>query len=213
MAAPSGLIATEISTSQINLSWTDNDGGVATAYDIDRSTTNTGGFAQIATVGSGATAYTNTGLTTNTTYYYEVDAVDAVATSAFSSIANADTLGIPSSLTATTASYTQINLAWTDNDGGSATAYDIDRSTTSTGGFTQIATVGSGATAYSNTGLSAGSYSYEVQAVIASRSSAFSNIANAQTPATEVGGVVTDNFYGTNGTGAGRPSGRSSAAR
>ena len=93
LAAPSSLSATAASSSQINLTWTDNDGGAATAYDVDRSTTSTGGFAQIATVGSGATSYSDTGLTASTTYYYEVDAVNATTTSAFSNIANATTSG------------------------------------------------------------------------------------------------------------------------
>ncbi len=145
LAAPSGLSASTASSTQINLAWTDNDGGVATAYDIDRSTTSTGGFAQIATVGAGVAAYTNTGLTEGTQYFYEVDAVNAITTSAFSNIANAVTpLAAPSGLSATDSSSSQINLAWTDNDGGVATSYGIDRSTTSTGGFAQIATVGAG---------------------------------------------------------------------
>ncbi len=185
LAAPSGLIAIEYSPSQINLKWTDNDGGVATAYDIDRSTTNTGGFAQIGTAAANATAYTDSSVASSTTYFYEVDAVDAVATSAFSNMATSNTsttLGAPTSLTATDAASTQINLAWTDNDGGVATAYDIDRSTTSTGGFSQIATVGAGSTAYSDTGLTDNTlYFYEVQASASWTTSTFSNIANAMT--------------------------------
>ncbi len=145
MAAPSGLTATAASTTQINLAWTDNDGGSATGYDIDRSTSGFGGWSQIATVGSGVAAYTNTGLTNGTKYYYEVQAFNSSTTSGFSVAANAvTTLSAPSSLSATAASTSQINLAWTDNDGSVATAYDIDRSTTSTGGFAQIATVGAG---------------------------------------------------------------------
>ena len=92
-------------------------------------------------MGTGVTAYTNTGLTNGKQYFYEVDALDAVTTSAFSNIANAVTaMNAPSGLTATDFSTSQINLTWTDNDAGSATAYDIDRSTTSTGGFSQVGT-------------------------------------------------------------------------
>ncbi len=183
LAAPSGLSASAVSISQINLTWTDNDGGAATAYDIDRSTNSTTGFAQIATVGTGATAYTNTGLSEGTKYYYEILAANSVTTSAFSAVTGATTtITAPSGLSATTASTTQINLGWTNNDAGTATAYDIDRSTTSTGGFAQIATVGAGVTAYTNTGLTDGTqYFYEVAAADAATTSAFSNIANAIT--------------------------------
>ncbi len=93
MVAPSGLTATEVNGSNraqsIDLAWTDNDGGAATAYDIDRSTTSTGGFAQIGTAAAGATAYTDSTVFPSTTYYYEVDAVNSSTTSAFSNIANA----------------------------------------------------------------------------------------------------------------------------
>ncbi len=189
LAAPSGLTATAASTSQINLAWTDNDGGAATAYNIDRSTTSTGGFTQIATVGAGVAAYTNTGLTDGVKYYYEVDAVNAVTVSSFSNIANAiTTLAAPSSLTAVAASSSQITLTWTANDSGSATAYDIDRSTTSTGGFAQVGTAGSGATAYSDTGLTASTlYYYVVDAVDSYTTSAFSNIAHATTSSGTLG--------------------------
>ena len=160
-------------------------------------------------MGAGATAYTNTGLTDGTQYFYEVDAVDAATTSAFSNIANAvTTMAAPSGLTAaqqtnTSSRVQQVNLAWTDNDGGAATAYDIDRSTTSTSGFTQIATVGSGATAYTDTAVfPSTTYYYEVDAVNSSTTSTFSNVANAAVPTNEVGAVVTDYWYdaGVNGS-------------
>ena len=203
LAAPSGLTAAAASSSQINLTWADNDGGSATAYDIDRSTTSTGGLSQVGTAGSGATSYSDTGLSASTTYYYEVDAVNATTTSAFSNIAHATTsggtFGAPSGLTATAASTSQINLAWTDNDGGLATAYDIDRSTTSTGGFSQIATAAAGATAYTNTGLTDGTrYFYEVDAVDATSTSAFSNIANAVTNLAAPSGLTATEVNGSN---------------
>ncbi len=201
LAAPSGLTATEVSTSQINLTWTDNDGGLATSYAIDRSTTSTGGFAQIGTAASGATAYTDSTVASNTTYYYEVDAVDAVTTSAFSNVAGASTLGIPTTVNATAVSVGQIDLTWVDHDGGVATSYNIDRSTTNTGGFTQIATVGSGATAYTDSPLfPSTTYYYEVQAVDGTLISALSSPGNATTPTNEVGSVASDDFFGTNGS-------------
>ncbi|MBV5330908.1 fibronectin type III domain-containing protein, partial [bacterium] len=67
-AAPTNLIATVISKSQINLTWTDNSGN-ETGFRIERckgaTCTN---FALIATVGANVTSYSNTKLTANTTY-------------------------------------------------------------------------------------------------------------------------------------------------
>ncbi len=107
----------------------------------------------------------------------------------------------PSSLSATATSSSQIALNWTDNDGGSATSYNIDRSTDDLS-FSQIATVGAGVSSYSNTGLVASTtYYYEVQAFnTPAGGSLFSNVANAATPTNEVGGDANDDFFGTNGS-------------
>jgi predicted phage tail protein len=91
-AAPTNLVATVISRSQINLSWTDN----ATNEDgfrIERckgaTCTN---FTQIATVGPNVTTYANTGLTANTSYRYRVRAYNASGVSAYSNIVARKTL-------------------------------------------------------------------------------------------------------------------------
>jgi chitodextrinase len=67
---PTNLVATVISSSQINLSWATSTDNVGVAgYKIFR------GGTQIATTQS--TSYANTGLTANTTYSYTVSAYDA----------------------------------------------------------------------------------------------------------------------------------------
>ncbi|MDO8742560.1 MAG: Ig-like domain-containing protein, partial [bacterium] len=85
---PSGLTATAISTTQINLSWsasTDNVG--VTGYKIYRNGT------QIAT--SATNSYSNTGLTASTAYSYTVSAYDAAGnTSVQSASASATTQAI-----------------------------------------------------------------------------------------------------------------------
>jgi hypothetical protein len=87
-AAPTGLTATEISSSQINLSWTDNATN-ETGFRIERKTT--GSFSQIATVGANVTTYSNTGLNSSTTYTYRVRAYNNAGTSAYSNEASATT--------------------------------------------------------------------------------------------------------------------------
>src|SRR2546426_5955753 len=60
----------------------------------------------------------------------------------------------PSNLAATAVSSSQINLSWQDNSSNES-GYNIERAPTSSGAWTQIATVGASATTYANTGLSA----------------------------------------------------------
>ena len=190
-------------TSQIDLSWTSNSSN-ATGFDVDQSTDGTT-FSQIAQVPLGGTnpqSYDVIGLADGEKFYYEVKAYNAQTTSGFSNIANAVTnLIAPSGLSASPSSASQIVLNWTDNDGGLAAGYNIDRSTDDLS-FSQIATVGPGAVSYNNTGLIADTtYYYEVQAFnTPAGDSLFSNIASGTTPANEIGGVVNDDYFAANGS-------------
>jgi subtilisin len=91
-AAPTNLVATAVSKSQINLTWIDN----ATNEDgfrIERCKGSTcTNFAQIATVGANVTGYSNTKLTANTTYRYRIYAYNASGNSSYSNIVTATTL-------------------------------------------------------------------------------------------------------------------------
>jgi hypothetical protein len=78
-----------VSSSQINLSWTDNSNN-ETGFKVERSK-NGKGFSQLATVGANVTTYSDTGLNRTTTYYYRVRAVNAGGNSAYSNIASATT--------------------------------------------------------------------------------------------------------------------------
>ncbi|MGI9179378.1 MAG: S8 family peptidase [Longimicrobiaceae bacterium] len=88
----------------------------------------------------------------------------------------------PSSLTATAASNSQINLAWTDNS-SNEDGFKIERCTgSSCTNFTQIATVGANVKTYSSTGLAASTtYRFRVRAYNAGGDSGYSNNANATT--------------------------------
>ena len=91
-SAPSGLSATAVSISQINLAWTDNSNN-EDGFRIERKTGAGGTYAEIATVGAGVTTYQNTGLAASTTYYYRVRAYNAAGNSSYSNEANATTQG------------------------------------------------------------------------------------------------------------------------
>lgn len=129
-SVPTGLGATPVSSSQINLSWSpsSDDTGV-TGYTVRRDG---------AIVGTpAATSFSDTGLAPNTTYTYTVDAFDAADnTSAESAgvqattLAGADTTppSQPANVVATPISETQIDLTWdasTDNVG--VVGYRIER--------------------------------------------------------------------------------------
>ena len=156
-AAPSSLQAVTVSDAQINLAWTDNSVNES-GFTIESAPTASGSWAQIGSVGAGVTDYPVTGLTALTPYYFRVRAYNSVGTSAYSVIASSTTLympdvtapTVPSVLTATAASSSQINLVWnaaTDTGGSGMAGYKVYEN------GTQIATVT--ATSYLVTGLSA----------------------------------------------------------
>ena len=93
----------------------------------------------------------------------------------------------PSNLTASAASGTQINLAWTGStDNIGVTGYQVERCQgAGCSNFASVTTVTG--TTYSNTGLTnATSYSYRVRAAdAAGNPSAYSNVASASTPDTQ----------------------------
>jgi len=96
-SAPSGLTAIAVSSSQINLSWTDNS-AVETGFRIERKTGAGGTWSQIATTNANVTTYNNTGLTVSTTYYYRVRATNSAGDSAYSNEASATTQSAPAVL-------------------------------------------------------------------------------------------------------------------
>ena len=89
--SPTALTATTVSSSQINLTWTDNSSSES-GYKIEQSPVDDLHFIQIAVIGPNISAYSDTGLSEGTKYYYRVRAYNALATSAYSSEKNATTL-------------------------------------------------------------------------------------------------------------------------
>jgi hypothetical protein len=185
---PSNLTASAVSSSQINLTWQDNSNN-ETGFKIQRATSSSGPWTQIATVGSNTYSYANTGLASSTTYYYRVLAYNSSGNSAYSNTASATTQSgggatipsAPSNLSAAAASSSQINLSWQDNS-SNETGFKIQRATSSSGPWTQIATVGANTSSYPDASLSASStYYYRVLAYNSLGNSGYSNVANATT--------------------------------
>ena len=144
--APTGLTASA-GNAQVSLSWNASSG--ATSYNVKRATVSGGPYTTIASPTT--TSYTDTGLTNGTTYYYVVTAVNGAGESGNSNQASAtptaaDTTApsTPTGLTATSGpNRAQITLNWTassDPDSPNI-SYEVWRSNTQNGTYSQIATV------------------------------------------------------------------------
>jgi agmatine deiminase len=182
--APSNLTATAVSSTQINLAWTDNSNN-ETGFKIERSIGPRGNFVQIAIVGANVKTYSDTGLSSPLVHFYRVRATNAFGDSAYSNIASAVPAGgilpvAPSNLKAGAVSKTQINLTWTDNS-SNETNFVVERKK-GTSAYSVVATLGANTVSYSDTGLTqATTYTYRLKARNGIGDSAYSNEATATT--------------------------------
>jgi titin len=186
MRAPTGLAATPVSASQINLTWTDNS-LAENGYYIEQSPVDNLHFVQIAVTGPNVTAYSVTGLSAGTKYYYQVRAFNSVTTSAYSNQTNATTLSnipaAPSGLTVTSTTSSSVSLAWTDNS-NNETGFKIQRKQGVAGTYVTIKTTLANVTSYTDndTALVDGTqYYYHVAATNSAGDSAYSNEVNGIT--------------------------------
>jgi chitodextrinase len=180
-SVPTGLAAAAPASGTVNLTWTaatDTGGSGLSGYKIYRA------GAQIGT--SASASYSDTTTTGTTSYTYTVAAYDNVgnvsAQSSGVSITTPDTIppSVPTSLTATVISATQINLSWgasTDTGGSGLSTYLIYRN----GAFL----IFNSTTSYSDTGVGGSTtYTYTVTARdVAGNESAQSAPASVTTPA------------------------------
>ena len=165
-AAPSSLTATAASNTQINLAWTDNSSN-ETGFKIKRKTPE-GTYAEIATIGANVTIFSDTSLTASTVYFYRIRAFNTGGHSDYPNETSTTTLpnapAVPSSLTATVAGSSQINLAWVDNS-SNEDGFKIEHKIGAAGTYAKIATTGANVTSFVNTGLTDGvTYFYRVRA-------------------------------------------------
>jgi hypothetical protein len=184
-AAPSNLVATAASQTQIDLDWTDNASN-EDGFRIERSPDGSSNWTQIATVGANVSAFSDTGLQASTWYYYQVRAYDEVGNSGYSNVAGARTEDpplpplAPSNLAATAVSQTEVDLTWIDN-ADNENGFEIERSLDKAS-WSVIATVGSNVTSYSDSGLQhSTTYYYQVRAYNGAGYSDYSNMAEATT--------------------------------
>ncbi|MGE5057516.1 MAG: beta strand repeat-containing protein [Acidobacteriota bacterium] len=189
---PGNLVASSLSTSEIDLSWVTSTepGGSISDYLVERCPgTNCSNFVQINA--TGLNSYADTSVTSGSTYTYRVRAQDAAANvGPYSNLATASAVTpdtqpptAPGSLTVTPASSSELNLAWTASiDNVGVTGYYIERC--SGAGCTNFFRVAvSSTTSYSDIGLSANTtYEYRVRATDAAGNlSSYTSVLGATT--------------------------------
>jgi formylglycine-generating enzyme required for sulfatase activity len=185
-SAPSGLTATAVSLSQINLSWTDNSDNEI-GFIIERKAGTVGTYVPIGNVSADVTTFQDTTVICATTYYYRVKANNGEGDSDYSNEANATTSTCstsapndPSNLQAAVLSSSEIDLSWQDNS-NNEDGFIIERKIGSGGTYAEIATAGPGSTSYQDTQVvCAETYFYRVKAYGAGYSG-YSNEANVTT--------------------------------
>ncbi|MGI6295663.1 MAG: fibronectin type III domain-containing protein [Armatimonadota bacterium] len=148
--APSRLVASAVSSNQINLSWYDassNEEG----FRIERAKSANGPFAQIALAPANATSYADSGLEPSTAYYYKVYAYNeggsAGSANTASAVTQAKALDPPTGLQAAAISSSQVQLNWHAVDG--ALGYRVQYASNAGGPYTAPVALGANVTAYS----------------------------------------------------------------
>ena len=133
-APPTGLVATTVSSTQINLNWVDNTDTDLAKYKVYANTSP--GFPVNADTFIGETSvgdYNVTGLTPSTTYYFKVTAVDtdgnesnpSAEVSAVTDDPDTVPPAAPLNLTAVSGGTDRIILNWTDNTEGDFAKYRV----------------------------------------------------------------------------------------
>ncbi len=198
---PTNLTATPVSSSQVNLAWTDNSTdeiGFTFAFDTSSSFTNP---TYVWTGGANVTSYAHTSRSAATTYYYKIKAEGSSdpLDSPFTSVVAATTR--PTNLAASAVSSSQINLTWTGNGANSSiTGYTI--ATNTTGSFTGATyqyVSGAGTASLGKTGLNPGTaYYFAIKAEGTSDAydSPFSSFVSATT--TNATPAISPHFFGVN---------------
>lgn len=93
-SAPSNLVASMASDTEISLSWTDTSSNES-GFKIERRPDGTNGWAEVAAVAMNIEAYTDSSLEPETAYHYRAMATNSIGDSAYSNIDSATTDSTP----------------------------------------------------------------------------------------------------------------------
>jgi hypothetical protein len=188
VAAPSGLTATAVSSSRIDLLWTDNATN-ETAYTVERlSNGSTSWTVLTSTLPADTTSYSDTSVKAAMSYSYRVKATSATGQSDYSNTASATTPdtapAAPTNLTATKSGANKnqsVTLKWTDAS-TNETNFAVERSTDRTNWTTLNSILAMNTTSYTDRNVARlTTYYYRVKATNAVGSSPYSNVASVTT--------------------------------
>lgn len=186
--APANLAAAAVSSSTVDLTWSDlsdNESG----FQIERSLTGTGGWLAVGSTGPNATSSRQSALSPSTLYFFRVRAFDANGPSPYSNVASVTTPVAesgepplaPINLAATATSAIAIELTWSD-PAPDETGFAVERAVGGSETWSQVALLPPNTTYYRDSGLLAlTAYSYRVRAFNAAGSSPPTPVATATT--------------------------------
>ena len=178
---PTGLTATAVSNSRIDLNWQDNSANELGFIVQQRRDADPGGdwvqpWVSIATTPANVTSFSDDGYLPGTFYHHRVRAFNDIESSAFSNEVLATTLGIqpPTGLTTTGISNSSVNLYWQDNS-SNETGFRVQRRLPGSPDWVYVATTPANVTWYLDDGLLPRTfYYYQVRAFNDTESSTFS---------------------------------------
>jgi titin len=183
--APTGLTATATSCGSVSLTWTDNSIN-ETSFVVERKLEGESYTIIEGTLPANTNSYTDNTVEEGKKYYYKVKASNANGDSGYSNEVSLTTPpcgfppNVPSNLTATTLSETEIQLNFTDNS-DNEDGFKLERKEPG-GSYELIAVLPSNTTSHRDTGLTPNTiYYYRVCAYNSYGASSYSNEANATT--------------------------------
>lgn len=198
-AAPTSLIATAISASQVDLIWTDNATD-ETGFRLERKIGTAGVYSEITTFSANVTSFSDTSLTAGQDYIYRIRAYNSAGDSSYSNEAVVNIADVipaaPTLLSTNTISSVQIDLTWTDSSDNELGFY-IDRKKGAAGIFTRIATLNTDVTSYSDNFLNEQTiYYYRIQSYNLSGRSNYANESNTTTEPEAAAGLWARTYTG-----------------
>lgn len=180
LAAPPGLTATVVSTSQINLFWQDVSG--EESYSVQRKIGSGGTWLPIVATTTGVTNFSDTTVSLGNQYFYRVLAVNGAQNSQPSAevVVTLIVPAAPTNLVATKLSSSSIRVTWSDVD--YETNYYLESRIGAAGTWSQIGSFPFNTVAYTNNGLAPNTqYFYRIRAGNSLGISSYSALASATT--------------------------------
>ncbi len=157
--APSNASANAVSTTAVNLSWSDNSNN-EDGFRIERRPSG-GSYAEIATVTANTTSYSDTSLSDGILFEYRVSAYNGSGSSTGTTTSATTPIAPASNAGATVISDTEVQISWTDNS-TSETGYRIERRL-SGGSYSTLTTLAADTEVYTDSTCTAGtSYDYQI---------------------------------------------------